>query len=165
MAGALPSRARPPSLQGDDRYFQWSFFVPTGSNARRNCTSQDSLATSITGVVSAGVKIATGLYTIVDTAKSAPKELAYMAQQIEHLSDLFGCTFHLIEENETLYQERLTMMLRDVRWQFKIIQQVVENCLCGGQTRKRFRFLFKTKLVGDLLRKLEALKSTMMLTL
>lgn len=124
-----------------------------------------SIAASVAGVVSAGVKIAAGLYTIVDTVKNAPKELHYMAQQIEHLSELFSCTFQLIEERETLYQERLTLMIRDVRWQFKIIQDVVETCLTGGKTRARFRFLFKAKLVGDLLRKLEALKSTMMLTL
>jgi hypothetical protein len=90
-----------------------------------------SIAASIGGVVSAGIRIATGLDAIVDTVKNAPKELSYMAQQIEHLSELLGCTFQVIEENETLYRDRLALMLRDVRWQFKIIQDVVEKCLSG----------------------------------
>jgi hypothetical protein len=124
-----------------------------------------SIAASIGGAVSAGIRIATGLNAIVDTVKNAPKELSYMAQQIEHLSELLGCTFQVIEENETLYRDRLTLILRDVRWQFKIIQDVVEKCLSGGKARRRLRFLFKAKLVDGLMRKLEALKKTMTLTL
>jgi len=119
----------------------------------------------IAGIVSAGLRIAVGLNEIVDTIKNALKELSYVAQQIQHLSELIGCTFQVIESNQHMYQDRLLYLLRDVQWQFKVIQDVVEKCLLGGKTGKQLRLLFIAKLIGDLRRKLEALKTTMTLTL
>jgi hypothetical protein len=124
-----------------------------------------SIAAGIASVVGTGLKIAVQLNTIVDTVRDAPTEMSHVAQQIEHLSDLLGFTFQLMEENEWLYRQRLTFMLRDIRWQFKIIQDVVEKCVSGNKRMKRLRWLFKSRRVGELMRKLEALKSTMMLTL
>jgi hypothetical protein len=73
-----------------------------------------SIAASIAGVISAGLKIATELNAIVETVRDAPKELSYVAQQIEHISELLGFTFQLIEDNESLYRPRLVFMLRDM---------------------------------------------------
>jgi len=56
-----------------------------------------SIIASITSISIAGFQLASKLYDIVDTVRGAPKEIAYLAEEMLSLSQLLDQLSHSLE--------------------------------------------------------------------
>ncbi|KAG7129494.1 hypothetical protein HYQ46_010111 [Verticillium longisporum] len=73
----------------------------------------------------------------------------------------------LIDLHRSLYKAHLLNVIKDLRWRFKQIQDVIAKCPQPGHKSllSRFRFLFMNHKITGLMKKLERVKHTMSLTL
>jgi hypothetical protein len=126
-----------------------------------------SIAAGLTAVVGAGFTISKGLYDVVSTVKDAPQELFAIASEIHATAMMFDCIGELVDEHQGLYKDQLRHMLSDLRWRFKIIQDVIAKCIKPSRTPSivRLRYLWMNKRISSLMVKLQALKHSMSITL
>ncbi|CRK33559.1 hypothetical protein BN1708_006058 [Verticillium longisporum] len=126
-----------------------------------------SITASVIGVVTAGFAISSSLYHIVDSFKEAPKEILAFASDIHLTSTMLQSVCELIDLHRSLYKAQLLNVIKDLRWRFKQIQDVIAKCPQPGHKSllSRFKFLFMNQRITGLMKKLEGVKHTMSLTL
>jgi hypothetical protein len=124
-----------------------------------------SIIASIAGIATAGFQLASKLFEIVDAVRSAPQEIAYIAEDMFSLSQLLTQLSNSFEQCRGLYKPQLINITRDLLWRFQIAQDAMHTLIKGCDGFRRLLFVFKSQKIRGVMLKIEGLKGTLSLAM
>lgn len=133
-----------------------------------------STASAVLAVVTAGVKLSTSLYDIVDSLSGAGEEITGVASDLSFfvvVVDELGKIFELPEKPYTdILESKVKEILHECREVFKGIQRMINRVDKGDKPvpiafRQKVQWVFRESRVKAVKARLESLKSTLGLML
>jgi Fungal N-terminal domain of STAND proteins len=133
-----------------------------------------STASAVLGIVTAGVKLSTALYEIVETISGAGDEITAVASDLSFFVVVVDELGQIFESPEKSYKDLLETKVKDIlkecREVFKGIQRMINHVDNREKPipivfRQRVQWVFRESRVKAVKSRLESLKSTLGLML
>ncbi|KAF2741440.1 hypothetical protein EJ04DRAFT_571530 [Polyplosphaeria fusca] len=122
------------------------------------------IASAIT-VAATAANLSKALFTIAETLKNAPRELAEIANDISILSQSLVSLTETIEAHKALCKPDLYNHIDTILWRFKQVDEDLKKLTCSRRKLERLSWFFKRPKAKDLLSKVESIKLSLILEL
>lgn len=122
-------------------------------------------ALTIAGVAASAVQLSQALFTVAQTLKNAPQEIAEIAEEIQTLSGSLLTLDDFIEAHQSLFKPALFQNTKSILSRYVQVDKELRMLIDTPSKLVRLKWCIKRPKAKNLLKKVEAIKTALSLEL